>query len=72
MREAANDAYKRKDRYLYVNLGLRVFSVLQVAYLQGWLGGGPRDRFEVAGREMQILVAPDQRGQGTLAAQFSF
>lgn len=72
MREASNDAFKRRDRYLYVNLGLRVFSVLQVAYLQGWLGGGPRDKIEVAGREVRILAAPDQRGQGTLAAQFSF
>ena len=54
MRDASNDAYKSRDRYLYLNIGLRVFSVLQVAYLQGLLGGGePGNGLQVAGHDVQ-------------------
>ena len=43
MRDASNDAYKTRDRWLYVNIGLRVFSVIQSAYLSGILGGAPAE-----------------------------
>jgi len=72
LREKSNDAFKRQDRYMYVSIGLRVFSVLEVAYLQGWLGGGKRDALEVVGHEVRLLAAPNTGGQGLLGAQFSF
>ncbi len=72
LREKSNDAFKRQDRYLYVSLGLRVFSLLEVAYLQGWLGGGEKDAVEVAGHEVRLLATPNTGGQGLLGAQLSF
>ena len=72
MRDASNDAYKTRDRYLYLNIGLRVFSVLQVAYLQGLLGGGPDDGLEVAGHEVQIITQPVGMDRGQIAASVSF
>ena len=71
LREAANDAFKREDRYRYVNIGLRLFSVLEVAYLQGLLGGRD-DKFEVSGHQVRILAEPGAWGRSTLAAQVSF
>jgi hypothetical protein len=71
MREKSNDAFKRQDRYRYVNIGLRLFSVLEVAWMQGLLGGH-NEGFEVSGHEIRILAEPGTRGRGTLAAQVSF
>ncbi len=71
LREASNDAFKRQDRYRYVNIGLRLFSVLEVAYLQGWLGGED-EKFEVSGHEVSVRAEAAVRGQSTLAAQISF
>ena len=72
MRDAANDAYKTRDRYLYVNIGLRVFSVLQVAYLQGLFGGGDGNGLQVAGHDVQIITQPVGWHSGQLAASVSF
>jgi hypothetical protein len=70
MRDAANDAYKNRDRYLYVNMGLRIFSVFQVAYLNGLLGGG--DEMKVAGHTVELITEPRGWDRGTLAAKVSF
>jgi hypothetical protein len=72
MRDASNDAYKSRDRWLYVNIGLRVFSVLQTAYLAGLLGGGGDGELEVAGHDIQILAAPMGLYKGAVAANVSF
>ncbi len=71
LREASNEAFKRQDRYMYVNIGLRLFSVMEVAFLQGWLGGSDK-KFAVSGHEVRILADPSARGRSTLAAQVSF
>ncbi|MBU8870079.1 MAG: hypothetical protein KOO60_04280 [Gemmatimonadales bacterium] len=71
LREKSNDAFKRQDRYMYFNIGLRLFSVLEVAYLQGWLGGAD-DKFAVAGHEVRILAEPALNRPSILAAQVSF
>ena len=72
MRDEANDAYLKRDRWLYVNIGLRVFSVLQTAYLSGLLGGYPGEELEVAGHEVRIIAQPAGWDKGALAASVSF
>jgi hypothetical protein len=72
MRDEANDAYKTRDRWLYVNIGLRVFSVIQSAYLAGLLGGSPEEELEVAGHEVKIIAQPAGWTRGALAASVSF
>ncbi len=72
MRQESNDAYKTRDRWLYMNIGLRVVSVLQVAYLQGLLGGGPAQAIEVAGHTVEIQAAPTGLYRGSVAAKVSF
>ncbi len=72
MRDASNDAYKSRDRWLYVNIGLRVFSVIQTAYLSGFLGGAPAEELEVAGHKVQVFAAPGGFDKGSLGASVSF
>ncbi len=72
MRTASNDAYKSRDRWMYVNIGLRVFSVLQVAYLQGLLGGGEDNTMEVSGHAIQLIAQPYGLTRGSVAAKVSF
>jgi len=71
MRNAANDAYKKRDRWLYVNIGLRVFSVLQTAWLNGLLGGHD-DQMAIMGHRVDVVATPQGRDSGTLAAAVSF
>ncbi len=49
MRTESNDAYESRDRYLAVSLLLRVFSVLEVAYLEGFIGGKYNNGYEGPG-----------------------
>ena len=72
MRDASNDAYKTRDRWLYVNIGLRVFSVIQTAYLSGFMGGDPAEDLEVAGHKVQIFAQPGGWDKGALGAAVSF
>ena len=71
MRKDANEAYKDRDRFMYINIGLRVFSVLQVAYFNGLLGGGD-DQMKVAGHTVEIISQPQGLNAGTLGAKVSF
>ncbi len=71
MRADANESYKDRDRFLYVNIGLRVFSVLQVAYFNGLLGGG-EDQIKVAGHTVEIISQPRGLNAGTVGASVSF
>lgn len=72
MRDDANDAYETRDTWLYVNIGLRVFSVIQSAYLSGILGGSPEEELEVSGHAIQIYAQPAGFKSGALAATVSF
>jgi len=72
MRDETNDAYLKRDRWLYVNIGLRVFSVIQSAYLAGILSGDPEEHIEVAGHAVQIIAQPGGWNKGALAASVSF
>ncbi len=71
MRDAANDAYQTRDRWLYVNIGLRVFSVLQTAWLNGLLGGND-DGMAVLGHEVRFAATPSGPYSGSLRAAVSF
>ena len=72
MRDQSNDAYLKRDRWLYVNIGLRVFSVIQSAYLAGILSGDPEEHLEVAGHAVQIIAQPGGWNKGAVAASVSF
>jgi len=72
MREESNDAFEKRDRLIYVNIGLRVFSVLQVAYLQGLFGGGPTNELLVAGHKVEIIAEPRGFTSSRLGAIVSF
>jgi hypothetical protein len=71
MRGEANDAYKTRDRWLYVNIGLRVFSVIQTAWLSGVIGGGDAE-MAIGDHEVNIIAMPAGWDRGTLAATISF
>ncbi len=72
MRGRSDDAYSKRDSWLYVNIGLRVFSVVQTAYLEGILGGGPGKDLEISGHKVSFLAQPVGWGRGTMAATVSF
>jgi hypothetical protein len=58
MREDSNNQFTNRDRLLYLNIATRVFSVLQVAYLQGMLGGGSKSELRVSGHPVRIIAEP--------------
>jgi hypothetical protein len=72
MRNDSNQAFKKRDRWLYANIGLRLVSVFQVAYLQGMLGGAPARELEVAGHKVEIRATPAGLYRGSLSARVSF
>ena len=78
IRQDSNDAFARRDRFIYLSLGLRVVSVLQVAYLEGLLGGGGNrhlngpQQLELGGHRIDLIVEPVGLSRGVLAAAVSF
>ena len=78
MRQDSNAAFARRDRFLYLSLGMRVFSVLQVAYLEGLFGDGANGgmnesrRLEVAGHQVDLIVAPVGLERGVVGAAVWF
>jgi hypothetical protein len=58
MRQESNDQFTKRDRLLYLNLATRVFSIFQVAYLQGLLGGGGGSELKVAGHAVSLVAEP--------------
>jgi hypothetical protein len=72
MRIASNDSFKSRDRWMYFNIGLRVFSVLQVAYLQGLLGGDGGNQMQVAGHPVQFIAQPQGLTRGVVATKVGF
>ncbi len=78
MRKAANDAYAKSDRFIYLNIAFRVFSVLQVAYLEGLLfggdtsGGGEPSQLQVGSHQVNFFVEPVGYTRGVMGATVSF
>lgn len=78
MRQASNDYFSKRDRFIYLSVAFRLFSVLQVAYLEGLLFGGGNggqqepSTLSMAGHEIDIFVEPVGISRGVLGAKVSF
>ena len=59
LRRDSNDQFTNRDNLMYFNLLLRLFSLFQVAYLQGMLGGGDSGpKLEAGGVDVGIFAEP--------------
>lgn len=58
LRNLSNDKFTKRDRFLYLNMATRLFSVFQVAWLEGLLGGGPDSPMRVAGHPVRLITEP--------------
>jgi len=58
MREDSNSQFTNRDRLLYLNMATRLFSLFEVAYLKGLLGGGPKDQLAIAGHPVTLIAEP--------------
>lgn len=58
MREDSNRQFTSRDRLLYFNMATRLFSLFEVAYLQGLLGGGSGDQLAIAGHPVTLIAEP--------------
>ena len=77
LRKDANDDYAKSDRFIYLNIAFRVFSVLQVAYLEGLLfgdagEGGESAQLEVGSHKVDFFVNPVGYTRGVMGATVSF
>jgi len=78
LRQESNDYYAKRDRFIYLSIAFRVFSVLQVAYLEGLLfgdggdAGGEPSRLDVGGHEVNFFVEPVGYSRGVIGATVSF
>jgi hypothetical protein len=79
MRQESNDYYAKRDRFIYLSIAFRVFSVLQVAYLEGLLfgggdagGAGEPSQLDVGGHEVNFFVEPVGFSRGVIGATVSF
>lgn len=59
LRGESNDAFNARDRFINVSILLRFFSVVQMAYFEGFIGGG---RFENDARRPAPADAPPRFG----------
>lgn len=79
MRQESNDHYSKRDRYIYASVAFRLFSVLQVAYLEGLLFGGggsddsgKPDHFSIGDHQVDFFAEPVGLGRGVVGATVSF
>ncbi len=64
MRVASNDAYDTRNTFRSISLILRVFSVLQVAYLEGFIGGRYHTRSAYEGPGVGGALADLEKSHG--------
>lgn len=74
LRRESNSAYDDRDRFIYLSIGLRVVSVLHVAYLEGLLfgGGGDANELKVAARPVEFIAQPVGLRAGIVGAAVAF
>ena len=77
LRIASNDAYATRDRFIYLSIAFRVFSVFQVAYLEGLLFGGGENgdeaqELKVGSHKVDFFVEPVGVSRGVMGATVSF
>jgi hypothetical protein len=78
LRQSSNDHFSKRDRYIYASVAFRLFSVLQVAYLEGLLfgggdgGGQGPDRLSIGDHQVDFFAEPVGLGRGVVGATVSF
>ncbi len=76
LRQESNDNFSKRDRFIYLSIAFRLYSVLQVAYLEGLLfgggGGGEPSQLEVGGHQIDFFVEPVGYARGVVGATVSF
>ncbi len=72
LREDSNQAFDRRDSLVYVNMFTRVFSMVQVAYLQGVFSGGERAALNVSGHELALIAEPRGLTTSRLGVSISY
>ncbi len=58
MRIDSNNQFDHRDTLIYVNMFTRLFSMFQVAYLNGVFSGGHPAEFKVAGHDVALIAEP--------------
>jgi hypothetical protein len=58
MRIDSNDQFDHRDSLIYLNMFTRIFSMFQVAYLNGVFSGGGPAEFKVAGHDVTLITEP--------------
>ncbi len=58
MRLDSNDQFDHRDTLIYLNMFTRIFSMFQVAYLNGVFSGGGPAEFKVAGHDVALITEP--------------
>ena len=66
MRIDSNDQFSNRDTLIYVNMFTRLFSMFQVAYLNGVFSGGHPAEMRVAGHDVTLIAQP----RGLTASRF--
>jgi len=66
MRLDSNDQFDHRDTLIYLNMFTRIFSMFQVAYLNGVFSSGSPAEFKVAGHDVTLITEP----RGLLSSRF--
>ena len=72
LRQDSNEAFDRRDTLVYLNMFTRVFSMVQVAYLQGVFTGGRSTAMNVAGHELALIAEPRGLTSSRLGVSISY
>ena len=72
LREESNDQFTKRDRLLYLNIAARVFSVFQVAYLQGLFGARGESELTVAGHPVRLITETHGLTETRVAVSVSY
>ncbi len=72
LRQESNASFDNRDKLVYVNMFTRVFSMVQVAYLQGVFSGGRSAAMNVAGHELALIAEPRGLTSSRLGVSISY
>lgn len=72
LRQESNDAFNDRDTLVYLNMFTRVFSMVQVAYLQGVFSGGRSTAMNVAGHDLALIAEPRGLTSSRLGVSISY
>jgi hypothetical protein len=72
LRQESNEAFNDRDTLVYLNMFTRVFSMVQVAYLQGVFSGGGSTAMNVAGHDLALIAEPRGLTSSRLGVSISY